>query len=155
MSPYMYAVPLLDMEGKIVCFQVYGRDKISIEEHRKNLSNIKCLFQGLTSSDIIRPVGEIDILIGFEYAGYYSVREQSSDHLLILGNKFGCCIEGIHPLLEKDTRREYKKCYSTCLCLHADKVCIKDFYDTEAMDLSRAPKFGSCTVGGKPYTLNE
>ena len=52
MSSHMYAVPLLNMEGKNVCFQVYGRDKISIEVQRKNLNNIKCLFQGLTGSDM-------------------------------------------------------------------------------------------------------
>ena len=91
-------------------------DKMSIGVHRKNLSNIKCLFQGLTSSDIICPAGEIDILIGFKYGGYYPVRQQSSDHLLVLGNKFGCCIGAIHLLLEKNTRREHKKCYPTCLC---------------------------------------
>ena len=36
---------------------------------------------GLQKEDIGRPEGEIDVLIGFEYAGFHPVREQSSGHV--------------------------------------------------------------------------
>ena len=50
------------------------------------------LFQGLNAKDVKRPVGEINVLIGFEYAGFHPIREQYSDHLLALKNQFWRCL---------------------------------------------------------------
>ena len=50
-------------------------------------------------SYVICPATEIDILIGLKYAGYHPVRQQLSEYILVLGNKFGCCIGGSQPLL--------------------------------------------------------
>ena len=132
------------MKGKNVCFQIYGRDKILIEVHIKNLSNIKCLFQGFTGSDIICPAGELDILNGFVCAGDYPVREQSPDHLFVLGNRFDCCTGGSHTLLEENKKNVIQHVF----VFHIDKVCLEDFYETEAMGLLCTSKCESCCYGG-------
>ena len=51
------------------------------------------MFQGLKAKEVKRPVEEIDDLIGFEYAGFHPIKEQYSDHLLVLKNQSGRC----HP----------------------------------------------------------
>ena len=45
--------------------------------------------QELKCHAIKKSTAEIDIIIGFEYARFHSFREQSYDHLLVLGNRFG------------------------------------------------------------------
>ena len=93
------------------------------------------------------------MLIEFEYAGYHSVGEQSSNHFLFPGNRFGWSIGGSHPLLEENT----KKVIQHVSVLHADKACIEDFFETESMVVPKSGSFccGKCPVGRKPYTLKE
>ena len=63
------------------------------------------LFANTKKEEISRPSGEIDVLIGFEYAGYHPVREQSSGHLLVMRNRFGKCLGGFHRSLSEGTRK--------------------------------------------------
>jgi len=44
------------------------------------------LFRNVTKEEIARSTGEVDVLIGFEYAGFHPQKEQSSEHLLLLKN---------------------------------------------------------------------
>ena len=89
------------------------------------------------SRNIMCPAVEIDTLIGFKYTGYHPVKEQSSDHLHILGNSIGCCIGGSsHPLFYENT----KMVIQHVSVLHDNKVCIKDFYETRTIALACAPK---------------
>ena len=50
----------------------------------------------------------IDVLIGFEYAGYHPMKKECNDHLLLLENRFGKCLGGSHPLLLETTRKLVK-----------------------------------------------
>ena len=45
------------------------------------------LFDDMKEVDIQKPTGEIDVLIGYEYAGFHPLREQSVGHLIILSNQ--------------------------------------------------------------------
>ena len=71
--------------GDLFFFQVYGIDMILTVAERKKLSNSNWPFLELTISDMICSTGEIDILTGIEYAGCHTFREQSTDHLIVLG----------------------------------------------------------------------
>ena len=153
MSSYKYAVPLLDMKAKNVCFQIYGRDKILIEVHIKNLSNIKCLFQWLTGSDIICSAGELDILNGFECAGDYPVREQSSDHLFVLRNRFYCSTGGSHTLLQENKKMLSNMSSSFTLIKFALRIFMrqKQWVCCALLNV-RVAVMEEYTVGCKPYT---
>ena len=59
------------------------------------------LFHGVNKAEVDRPTGGIDVLIGYEYAGFHSVRLRPSDHLLLLGNQFGRCLGGSHQRLNE------------------------------------------------------
>ena len=148
--------PIKDLEGNNVLFRVYGIDRISDDVSCGNLTNIKSLFTGLDKNHLNRPTGQIDVLIGFEYAGFHPIRERSCGHLLLLSNIFGKCIGGSHQLLEENTR----KVIQHVQVLHVEKAEINDFFDAETLGVECSPKCGSCRcgkcpIGGKQFNLKE
>ena len=108
MASYLYELPIVDKEEKIVNFQVHRIDCISNEVSPKNIGNVRSLFRDLSHQEIHRPSGKIDVLIGFEYAGFHPVQEQSNGHLLVLSNRFGQCIGGSHSLLKVNTKKVFQ-----------------------------------------------
>ena len=102
-SSYIYDLAVMDKDGKIVHFQVYGIDCISTEVIRKNLETDKGLFKNFSRHAIKKPTGEIDVFIGFQYTGFHPVREHLSDHLFEIANRFRKCIGGSHSLLKENT----------------------------------------------------
>ena len=126
LSSYIYDFPIIDKDHKIVHFQVYGINQISTGVSRKNLPNAKHLFKILSPHAIKRSTGEIDVLIGFEYARSHQVFEQSCIHLLVLRNRFGKGIDGSHSLLKENTQ----KIILHAAVLHVDKVRINNFYES-------------------------
>ena len=102
-----------------------------------------------------RPKGEIEMLVGFEYAGFHPERVQAVDHLLLMENKFGLCLGGSHPLLQEKTQLLVQEVQ----VFHAN-VKLEQFFKSEALGVSCVPKCGSCRCGecpivGKQYTLQQ
>ena len=84
-----YKLTLIDKKGQELQIDVYGIDKITSDIQAINLDGIHRLFRNVTKEEITRPTGEVDVLIGFENAGFQPQTEQSSEHLLLLKNRFG------------------------------------------------------------------
>ena len=152
----VYTLPLIDQSGNSIEFQVYGIDKISSRMNGIDVVGVMHLFHGVNKAEVDRPAGEIDVLIGYEYAGFHPVRLQSSDHLLLLGNQFGRCLGGSHQRLNEKAQMliQYATVHFTT------RVNIENFFDTEALGVECTPKCGSCRcgqcpIGGKSYTLKE
>ena len=119
-----------------------------------NVKGVLSIFKNVNLEELIRPIGEIDVLIGFEYAGYHPVTEQSADHLLVMQNRFGKCLGGFHKLLSEKTQKTTQHVTIN----HLRQIKVEDFYDVEAMGVSCNPrcggcKCGQCPAGGKSYTL--
>jgi len=93
-NSYQYEVPLKDKEGKTVLLIAYGIQRISSPAKAINMMNFANLFLTVPEEEITRPTGDIDMLIGFEYAGFHPTKEQSVNHLLLLKNRFGRSIGG-------------------------------------------------------------
>ena len=83
-----YKLTPIEKRGKELQIDVYGIDKITSDIQAINLDGVHRLFGNETKREITRPTGEVDVLIGFEYAGFHSQKEQSSEHLLLLKNRF-------------------------------------------------------------------
>ena len=98
---------------------------------------------------IFKAHGEIDVLVGYEYARFHPAREQSVGHLIILNNQFGKCMSGTHQMLKERTI----KLVQHIVIHHIKRVKLEDFYFTEAMGVQCYPKCSSCPIGGKNYTL--
>ena len=153
-NSFKYILPIVDMNGKTVHIQVYGIDCISSDVKEINLSEVSKLFHDVKLSSFRRPSGKIDVLIGFEYAGYHPIRKASAGNLLLLTNEFGSCIGGSHPLLKESTEKIVK----VATVCHVAKISVKDFFDAENTGISSLPKCVKCgehPLGGKNYTIQE
>ena len=69
MTSKSYLLPLIDVEGKMVAFKVYGIDQISTKVQVIKLDGMLHLFKNLHEKKVQRPNGEIEALIGFKYSG--------------------------------------------------------------------------------------
>ncbi|XP_068675344.1 uncharacterized protein [Montipora foliosa] len=152
-----YRLCLIDKKGQIVEFDVYGIDKITSDIQSINVDGIVQLFKNVSKEEIVRPTGAIDVLIGYEYAGFHPEREQNSERLLLLKNRFGRCIGGTHPLIKETS---VKPNLSDVKVLHVMKANVEDFYNIENLGIECKPrcggcKCGRCPIGSKEYSIKE
>ena len=89
-----YKIPLVGLKGHEFLVEAHS---ISGDISQLNISKIKKYFPGINEQILMRPRGEVDILIGYNYAAWHPIPERSHKHLLVLSNSFGKCIEGNHP----------------------------------------------------------
>ena len=126
----LYQVPVIDRDGEIEVFEAYGIPKISSAIERIDVE----LLAGILEIDVKgleRPTGEVDLLIGFEYAGFHPERFiNSKGHLLLLENKFGRCIGGSH----QDIVEKTKMMVQTIRVCHA-RVSMEDFFESEMLEV--------------------
>ena len=152
-----YKLTLIDKKGQELQIDVHGIDKITSDIQAINLDGIHRLFRNVTKEEITRPTGEVDVLIGFEYAGFHPQTEQSSEHLLLLKNRFGKCIGGTHPQI-KETNERHE--LNSVQVLHSTSSTVEDFYNIENLGIECNPrcggcKCGKCSLGSKNYTIKE
>ena len=153
-----YKLPLMDKQGHAVEFEVYGINKITSDIEHVNVESIAHLFRNVTKDEIARPIGSVDVLIGYEYAAYHPEREQNVGHLILLKNRFGRCVGGTHPLL-KEVYMIHNLGNARVNTI-VGKVNIEDFYNIEALGVQCKPKCGGCkcgkcSLGAKDYTIKE
>ena len=86
----------------------------------------------VSQEEITRPIGSVDILIGYEYAGFHPEKEQISGHLLLLKNRFGRCTGGSHPKI-KETNVSHK--LDTTQAGHVMSPKVEDFYNVENLGI--------------------
>ena len=124
------------------------------------LNRVIQLFKDITSADVERPSGEIDLLIGYDYAALHPVRQQRSDNLLLLTNNFGKCIMGSHPKIIENTRSYIVSKLTTIVNTIQTKNIMADFFEFESLGVECNPKCGNCQcrkcpINGKQCTLKE
>ena len=150
-----YLLPLINSQGQVVPFEVYGIDVITADIQTVSVNNVVHLFKYVALEEISRPTGSVDMLIGYGYVGYHPVPEQKLGHLLLLRNRFGRCLGGTHAEL-KDSNHAMQN----AIVHHVAEVKIEDFYNTENLGVECTPrcggrKCGKCPLGAKNYSLNE
>ena len=101
---YKYKLNLVDKLGKSRTIMVYGIPIISTDVKSLQVDKIMYLFKNITIDDIKRPSGEIDVLIGLEYASFHPRMLQYSGHLVLYENIFGTCLGGTHDTLKENTQ---------------------------------------------------
>ena len=151
---------MLKQDGKVVNIEAYGVEKISSRIEKVDIPGIATLFN-VSASDIQRPTrGEIDVLIGQQYAAFHPVCCKSNGHLLLLKNDFGLVISGCHPHISVDDSIS-----SACLQVRNATVMhaigtVDKFFDIEGLGVMCQPKCGGCKCGkchpgGKNMSLKE
>ena len=150
-----YLLPLIDLEGQLVHFEVYGIDKITTDIESVNIDDVVNLFKDVAPNEIKRPSGTVDVLIGYAHAGYHPEPEQKADHLELLKNRFGRCLGGTHADIKgtghvaRDARVH-----------HVSRVKVEDFYNIENLGVECTPRCGGCRcgrcpLGAKNYNLKD
>ena len=155
-----YTLRIIDVNGEIVEIEALGLDRISSPIEPVDMEKVAVLL-GHSNSDIQRPTsGEIEILIGMQYAAYHPIRIQAVGHLVEYNGKFGSVIGGTHPGITENTTID-----PTCMQVrHADVMhacgVIDRFHDIEALGVTCQPKCGGCKCGqcqpgGKDMSLQD
>lgn len=155
-----YMIALMDSNDEKVDIEVFGIEKISSPITTINLSQIAKLLE-INASEIQRPdEGEIDILIGMQYAGFHPVRVNSKGHLLVLQNRFGSIVAGSHRMI-KETTKISQNCLQVkhAIVLHS-QVPLERFLEIESLGVSCEPKCGgckcgTCQLGGKSMSIKD
>ena len=156
LDSYRYQLYFQDKDNKTVEVEVLDIDSISTDICEIKMDDIPALFDCISVSDLDHPnEGQIDCLIGYQYAGFHPVRKQAAGHLLILENRFGYVAGGSHPKLKEKTRKLVQH-----VTVNHAQVRIEDFYTMENLGVECKPKCGSCKCGrchpgGKDMSLKD
>ena len=94
----IYDVPIVDSSGNIELIKAYGIPQISSEIESIEIASLANELE-VSTEGLERPTGEIEMLIGYEYAGFHPEKIKSQGHLLLLQNKFGKCLGSAHRLV--------------------------------------------------------
>ena len=89
-----YCVPLTDNTGKVWNVDAVGIGEVSARIKKVDLSKMPELFVGISNSEVDRPHGEIDMLIGANYSELLPRVVQTNKGLQLLKNQFGFSIRG-------------------------------------------------------------
>ena len=154
---YKYKLPLFDLQGNRIYFDVYGIDKITSDIQNVKIDGIAKHFNNIPKEDLVRPTGTVDVLIGYEYANYHPQKEKNVDHLLLLKNRFGRCLGGTHSSIKNMNEEQPLR---NIRAHHVRAVRIEDFYNIENLGINCNPrcggcKCGKCSVGSKNYSIKE
>ncbi|XP_071954191.1 uncharacterized protein [Antedon mediterranea] len=147
-----YKILLNDNMGNCVAVEAYGIPKITAKIGNQNLENLAKILN-VYPEQVKRPTGEVDLLVGYEYAGYHPTKIKACGHLVLLKNQFGQCIGGSHPSIEWEEG-------AGILVNYVKTTSFDDFLTIESMGVNCQPKCGSCRCGKCPsgaqkYTLKE
>ena len=95
---YVYHLPLIDLYGNLFVFKVCGFETISGSVFPLNISKV-IKIMNVDEKLVYRPKGEIDILIGFDYAGFHPKIVRNFEHLVLMKCRLWYCLGGRHPSL--------------------------------------------------------
>ena len=105
LDSHEYKLILQDKFQLTHIMKVYGIAKITNNIAAIDMKSIVAQFKNVNLGDIERPSGEVNLLIGYDYAGWHPTSEQVHEHLIILSNIFGKCVGGRYPSLKEVTQK--------------------------------------------------
>ena len=155
---FEYNVPLRQKNGAVTFIKAFGIEEISSKIKEVDIHQVKHLFPQ-SVSEIQRPTGCIDLLVGFNYAGIHPIVKESHGNLLLMTNVFGSCLGGSHPKLNVSTVNclQHATIYQIT---NTSVVSLDEFINAENLGVACVPacgacKCGECGLGSKHYTIKE
>ncbi|XP_068235508.1 uncharacterized protein [Palaemon carinicauda] len=167
-----YVIKVTDLEGKHWYITAYGIEEITSEACKVDLTNIVVLFDDIRLSDVQRPFGEIELLVGSNWCTLMPQVKQSIGNLQLMQNIFGYCIRGSHPSIkfESSNNSFNVKVNQISSVVKVEEINVNNneflrmdldkFFNIESLGTYCIPKCGackcgSCTLGDKSYTIRE
>ncbi|XP_068203689.1 uncharacterized protein [Palaemon carinicauda] len=162
-----YVIKVTDLEGKHWYITAYGIEEITSEACKVDLTNIVLLFDDIRLSDVERPFGEIELLVGSDWCTLMPQVKQSVGNLQLMQNMFGYCIRGSHPSIkfESSNNSFNVKVNQISSVVKVEEINVNNneflrmdldkFFNIESLGTYCIPKCGSRTLGDKSYTIRE
>ena len=155
-SSFKYVLPLTDVYRNIFKIYVYGIDKISssVQAIDNNIIFQEC--PELKCEGIQVVSGEVDVLVGFNYAALHPLKVKCiHKNLLLMKNRFGRCLAGSCNSFQGND----KILVHVAIVNHA-VVKENDFLNIESMGVRCKPicggcKCGKCSLGSNYCTIKE
>ena len=156
LSSLKYMLPLTDVYRNIFKIYVYGIDKISssVQAIDNNIIFQEC--PELKCEGIQVVSGEVNVLVGFNYAALHPVKVKCiHKNLLLMKNRFGRCLAGSCNSFQGND----KILVHDAIVNHA-VVKENDFLNIESMRVRCKPicggcKCGKCSLGSSYCTIKE
>ena len=89
METTLYEINIIDRNGENHAIQLYEIDDICGQLSSMSMEALVEFFPSVSTEDIARPVGEVDILIGMEYAEIHPRQIESNQGLVLYESDFG------------------------------------------------------------------
>ena len=173
---YQYVFTLLTPHGDPVDVTAYALDQVTSDVQELDSATLAHLFPTIDVNLLVREAGEVDILIGNDYFGLHPKNEvaKAGEHLSILKNPFGLCLQGSHPALSNITshqpltahvqasptmmvqsnstpqHKELGRVAVTSCLTKAEKSALGNFIQGEELGVEVDPKCGHCRCGNCP-----
>ena len=151
-----YIVPLTDKNGHVWQIKAYGMEQITANVCQVDLNGVSRLFKGISDSDICRPRGEIELLIGSDCSVLLPMKIDSVGNLQLMKNQFGFCLRGSHSMLKISAVSHYA-CVNHLRGSELNSMRIVDtktvkedfdnFLNIESLGTYCQPKCGGCRCG--------
>ena len=170
-----YVVPMYDDSGREWKILAFGIEEVTASVDYIDVGKVANLFNGISESDIRRPTGRVDLLIGTDCSVLLPEKVQEVGGLQLMKSKFGYCIRGKHELLTNSAPNVCK-----FVQIHFTSGIVSDikdkdlivmgrstiksdldkFFGTENLGTECTPKCGGCKCGrcppgGKDFTIQE
>ena len=106
-----YWIPLVDMKGKVHKVLAYAMEHIMMRLNYVEVRGVARLFKGIKPPDILRPSGEVDLLMGMEDAELHPRVLQCVSNLRLMSSIFGTrhLLDGTHGSLNGDPAHTNKE----------------------------------------------
>ena len=136
---------LLDRSEVSHKLPVFGIDKITKQMPHVPRKSITDHFKDINIDEVDRPSGEVHLLIGYGYAGWFPEIEHKSGHFMIMCNIFGKCVGG---RCSTATVREAAVNSAIINIFEARRAFPCDeFLTIESLGVQCNPKCGNCRCG--------
>ena len=160
LKSYEYTVMLHDVDDNRVEVKAIGIEKISSPINRVNKREISKVFR-IDESTINRPdEGEVDMLVGLQYAALHPVPIQTEGHLVLYHNRFGKTIGGTHPGIRENTKLD-ESCSQVRHAVAMHVIQATDtIFEIESLGVNCTSRCGACSCGschpgGKAMSLKD
>ena len=143
-----------DTENRDVCITVHSLPKISTDICKIQTKQLSSLFPGISNlEEVARPAGEVDVLIGLDYASFHPQMVDNVEHLVLYENRFRKCLGGRYPEIKEDTQMEIINVEVN----HVNVEVTSEFflYENLGIECPSYPKCESCQCQKCPKNGNE
>ena len=169
-----YSIPLVDLEGKLHNICAFGMDEITSSVRHICMEQIAARFPNIKTTDISRPEGGVDMLIGVDHCAILPTVVDTVENIQLLKGPFGYYVRGSLCETGSSGKREYEN--KRILLNHVNvtsrintirvetpaaiSASLENFFKVESLGTCCTPKCGGCRCGKCPrgmgdYTLKE